>query len=132
MDNDLASAEIALRAIQLLGRWTRFAKGFHPFQPGCSCCADFGMSSLDDLELSLVCYLSERHLGDEGVARALREGAGYKPGEAGSVVRLLQAIGRRSAIGPVNAQAALLDTIAAALDVAEASGRDTVGQADPA
>ncbi len=128
----MTTTEHALRALQLLGRWTRFAKGFHPFQAGCSCCADFGMSTVDDLELSLVCHLAELHRGDAGVAQALREGAGYDPGVAGSVVKLLQAIGRRNAIGPLEAQAKLLDSIAAALDLAEGSRDDAVGQADSA
>lgn len=132
METAAATAEIALRSIQLLGRWTRFAKGFHPFQGGCSCCADFGMSTLDDLELSLVCWLAERHLASDAVAYVLREGAGYDPGVAGSVVKLLQAIGRRTPLGPLDAQIALLDSIGEALDIAEASRGDAVGKTDRA
>lgn len=117
-------AALAVRAMQLLGRWNRFVRGFHPFQAGCACCADFGPQSVDDLELSLLCYLSERHPGNEAVAAALRDGAGYKQGAEGSLIRLLQTIGRRALVAPAQAQQLLLDGISGALDMAEENRSD--------
>ncbi|MFM9884453.1 MAG: hypothetical protein ACKVQT_15610 [Burkholderiales bacterium] len=114
-----ASTAIPLKALDLLGRWNRFVKGYKPYEPSCSCCMGMGIQSVDDLDLSLLCYLGEKYTGDLVMGDILRMGAGYEMGQAGSVVRLLQAFAKRSIEAPETAQRTMLDDIQSALDTAE-------------
>jgi hypothetical protein len=123
------STAIPLKALELLGRWNRFVKGFKPYEPSCSCCVGMGIESADDLDVSLLSYLSEKYIGDLVMGDILRTGAGYEMGRAGSVVRLLQAFAKRSLEAPETAQQTILEDIRVALDTAE--GIDA-GTASPA
>ena len=80
MSTDTASTAIPLKALELLGRWNRFVKG-------------------------------------------------YEMGQAGSVVRLLQAFAKRSIEASEAAQRTMLDDIQTALDTAE--GVDAAETAAP-
>ncbi len=119
MTQDAASTAIPLKAIELLGRWNRFVKGFKPYEPSCSCCVGMGIESADDLDLSLLCYLGEKYTGDLVMGDILRMGAGYEMGRGGSVVRLLQAFAKRTIDAPSTAQQTVLDDIQVALNTAE-------------
>jgi hypothetical protein len=121
MDMQTNAAALPLRAVQLLGRWNRYTQAFTPFRGGCSCCVNAGIQSVQELEASLICHLSDKRTGDATIAAALREGAGYEPGKDGSVVTLLQAIARRTMTASADTLGILLDDIEAALDNAEAS-----------
>lgn len=105
----------------MLGRWNRFAQAFKPFEPTCSCCIDLGVQSTQDLEMSLLYHLGDLYAGNEPFRQVLREGAGYEPGAAGSVVKLLQAMARSSLSAAPQTQNQLLDDIEAALSIAESN-----------
>ncbi|MFN0300246.1 MAG: hypothetical protein ACKVQU_07805 [Burkholderiales bacterium] len=122
MSTETASTAIPLKALDLLGRWNRFVKGYKPYESSCSCCMGMGIQSVDDLDLSLLCYLSEKYTGDLAMGDILRVGAGYEMGQAGSVVRLLQAFAKRTIEAPETAQRTMLDDIQIALDTAEGVG----------
>lgn len=49
-----------VKAIDLLGRWTRLAQGHVPFGAGCSCGANLTIR-IADLERDLLDYLGHRH-----------------------------------------------------------------------
>ncbi len=119
--SDAASSAVAVRALQMLGRWNRFAQAFRPFEPTCSCCIDLGVQSTQDLEMSLLYHLGDLYAGNEPFRHVLREGAGYEPGAAGSVVKLLQAMARSSLSAAPQTQNQLLDDIEAALSIAESN-----------
>lgn len=71
--------------------------------------------------MSLLYHLSDLYAGNEPFRQILREGAGFEPGGAGSVVKLLQAMARSNLSGAPAALNQLLDDIEAALAVAEAN-----------
>ncbi|MSQ19692.1 MAG: hypothetical protein EXR39_09070 [Betaproteobacteria bacterium] len=114
-----SSTAIPLQALELLGRWNRFVKGFKPYEPSCSCCVGMGIETADDLDVSLLSYLSEKYIGDLVMGDILRTGAGYEMARAGSVVRLLQAFAKRTLDAPESAQQTVLEDIRIALDTAE-------------
>lgn len=121
---------IPLQAIQLLGRWKRYCGDFKPFEPSCSCCMGLGIASVEALEVSLLAFVADKHVTDEAVRALLRDAAGYVPGEAGSVMKLLEALGRRATTAPLTAQQQVLATIDSALAYAEAEAetpRDHAG-----
>lgn len=113
------STAIPLKALDLLGRWNRFVKGFKPYEPSCSCCIGMGIETADDLDVSLLSYLGEKYTGDLVMGDILRTGAGYEMGRAGSVVKLLQAFAKRALDAPESAQETVLEDIRIALDTAE-------------
>ena len=59
-----------LRAIQLLGRWTRLAQGHLVLAAGCSCGAGLGSVPVTDFENDIVEYLRSRHGAALGRLRA--------------------------------------------------------------
>lgn len=71
--------------------------------------------------MSLLYHLGDLYAGNEPFRLILREGAGYEPGAAGSVVKLLQAMARSNVGGAPEAHHQLLDDIEAALGIAEAN-----------
>ncbi len=113
------STAIPLKALDLLGRWNRFVKGFKPYEPSCSCCIGMGIETADDLDVSLLSYLGEKYTGDLVMGDILRTGAGYEMGRAGSVAKLLQAFAKRALDAPESAQETVLEDIRIALDTAE-------------
>jgi hypothetical protein len=119
--SDSALPAVPVRALQVLGRWNRFAQAFKPFAPTCSCCIDLGVQSTQDLEMSLLYHLGDLYAGNEPFRQLLRAGAGYEPGAAGSVVKLLQAMARSSVSAAAQVQHQLLDDIEAALSIAESN-----------
>jgi len=121
MTTEVDPQALALKALQLLGRWKRFSQTLKPYEPPCACCPELAPQTPEDLEYSLVCHLSERHYGNETVRALLVEGAAYVQGTTGSVVQLLQNVARRSLVSPVDVQGMIVDDIEAALDVAEAN-----------
>lgn len=121
MSDAPAPTAVPVRALQVLGRWSRFAQAFKPFEPTCSCCIDPGVQSTQDLEMSLLYHLGDLYAGNEPFRQILREGAGYEPGAAGSVVKLLQTMARSNLSGTPQAHNQLLDDIEAALHIAEAN-----------
>ena len=78
-----------------------------------------GIETADDLDVSLLSYLSEKYIGDLVMGDILRTGAGYEMARAGSVVRLLQAFAKRTLDAPESAQQTVLEDIRIALDTAE-------------
>jgi len=67
-----------VKALQLLGRWTRLAQGHLPLGAGCSCGTPAVSVRLTDLERDVLDYLAARHASAQG---------------AGSIARLMHAIG---------------------------------------
>lgn len=65
-----------VRAVQLLGRWSRVAQGHLPFGAGCSCGAPAVNIRVADLERDLLEYLAGRHAAARGastIAELLRK-----------------------------------------------------------
>ena len=89
-----ASPSAALKAMQLLGRWTRVAQGHLGYGMSCACCTDVGSVAVQDMELQVLDYLhgKYRSAGVQSVCALLSERGGYRPGEAGSIADLLRAI----------------------------------------
>jgi hypothetical protein len=89
-----ASPAAPVRAMQLLGRWTRMAQGHIAFGGGCSCCGEFGNVQVKDMEQHILDYLETKYraAGVEAVPRLLAERAGYRSSESGSIAELLRAI----------------------------------------
>lgn len=84
-----------LRALQLLGRWTRIAaQGALAIGSGggCTCCNGIDYLPVSTLELELLDFLDGRHGGATPLGALLRDHAGYKPHEAGKLADLLKAI----------------------------------------
>lgn len=96
-----ASPAAPLRAMQLLGRWTRMAQGHIAFGGGCNCCGDFGNIQVKDMEQHILDYLETKYraAGVEAIPRLLIERAGYRSSESGSVAELLRAIAGQSDTG---------------------------------
>ncbi len=56
-----ASDSPKLRAVQLLGRWTRLAQGHISLGTGCSCGVGPGSIPVVDFEQDIIAYLSGKH-----------------------------------------------------------------------
>ncbi len=56
-----ASSRASLRAIQLLGRWTRLSQGHIALGAGCLCGASFGAMQPSDYDQQIVEFLLGRH-----------------------------------------------------------------------
>lgn len=78
-----------LRAIQLLGRWTRLAQGHVVLGAGCSCGAELASVPVTDFQNDILDYLRNRHgaalaqLRATGLADLLRAIANASPDAAG-------------------------------------------------
>jgi hypothetical protein len=129
MSTDPAATALALKALQLLGRWSRFTNAFKPTKSACSCCSGVGTPSIAAWELGLVSHLSKLHVVNDNVTQLLREEAGYEQGAAGSATNLLQALARRSLTAPIDAQWMLVNDIEATLDGLE--GASALPASDP-
>lgn len=94
-----AAQNAALEATQLLGKWAKLAQGHVVFGAGCSCGVGPGNLRLQDFEQQILDYLDAkcRAAGDAAVTELLRERAGYRSGESGSVVALLRSIAAQGA-----------------------------------
>ncbi len=58
-----ASSRASLRAMQLLGRWTRLSQGHIALGAGCLCGASFGAVQPSDYDQQIVEFLRGRHPG---------------------------------------------------------------------
>jgi hypothetical protein len=72
-----------LRALELLGRWTRLAQGHVFLGAGCSCGVGPGSVPVADFEQDILAYLRSRHGGSVGdrldlahLLRAIASGQG--------------------------------------------------------
>lgn len=83
-----------IKAMQLLGRWTRLAQGHIAFGMSCSCCTDLGSVQVQDMEQHVLDYLDGKYraAGVESVCRLLSERAGHREGQSGSIAELLRAL----------------------------------------
>lgn len=84
----------ALAAMQLLGKWTRLARGHVSFAMGCSCGAGFGGARVQDFEQDVLDYLHGKYGSGSAAAAFLRDRAGYVPGKAGNITELLRALAK--------------------------------------
>jgi len=91
-----AGQPAAIEATRLLGKWLRVAQGHVSFGMRCSCglATGKGNSQVKDFELQILDYLFGKHgsRAAEPALAMLRERAGYRTGEAGSITELLRAI----------------------------------------
>ncbi|MFH1044630.1 MAG: hypothetical protein V1796_06215 [Pseudomonadota bacterium] len=114
-----ASPSAALKAMQLLGRWTRVAQGHLAYGMSCSCCTDLGSVEVQDMEQHVLDYLDGKYrsAGVQSVCVLLSERAGYRPGEAGNIADLLRAIATQ-VDGPIKSedQLALLADLERSID----------------
>ena len=86
------------------------------FGAGCSCGVGAGSVRLQDFEQQILDYLHAKHgaAGSAAIVELLREHAGYRLGESGSVTALLRAIAtQRDGSGE---RLALLADLACSLD----------------
>ena len=104
----MSSEAPAVRAIRLVGKWTRAAQG-HVGLSGlpCSCGAGFVAVGVADFEQHLLDYLYDRHRADGDVA-ALFGAAGYREGASGSLTQLLRALAGGT-LAPQKAEVLLAD-----------------------
>lgn len=81
-------------AARLLDKWTRLAREHVAGGGGCSCGHAGIMLRLQDFEQDILDHLHAKYeaAGDEGVLRLLRNAAGHRAGETGSVSALLRAL----------------------------------------
>ncbi len=85
---------VALRAIQLLGKWTRAARGHVPLNGyACACSLGVGSISVLDFEQDLIDYLYGKH-GNALDIKSWFENAGYRESNpsGGTLSSLLQAL----------------------------------------
>lgn len=111
-------AAIPLRAMQLLGKWTRVAQGHLPMGMGCACAGGMEGVPASDLEVNILDYLHQKYGPTSMVAKLMQEHAGYQESTAGRLADLLKAI----AIQPLRAELAqgLLNDLATTIDSFEA------------
>ena len=105
----------AIEATRLLGKWTRAARGHVSLGARCSCgfAPSAGNVQLQDFEIQILDYLFARHGGSaaDPTLAALRERAGYRAGEAGSITELLRAIATEAPGDAVELRLALLSDL---------------------
>jgi len=106
----------AIEAVQLLGKWLRIAQGHVSFGMGCSCGMGLVKIQARDFELQILDYLYGKHGGAEAVLALLREHAGYRSGDAGSITALLRAIATGAPEGEAEPQLALLRDLERSID----------------
>jgi len=113
-----APQETALEATRLLGKWAKLSQGHMVFTAGCSCGVGPGNVRLEDFEQQILDYLDAKYraTGDAAVVDLLRERAGYRPGESGSVVALLRSIATQSAAGKSGGHCSLLADLRRSLE----------------
>lgn len=111
-------AAIPLRAMQLLGKWTRVAQGHLPMGMGCACAGGMEGVPASDLEVNILDYLNQKYGATSVVAKLMQDHAGYQENMAGRLADLLKAI----AVQPMVADMAqgLLDDLATTIDSFEA------------
>jgi hypothetical protein len=87
-----------IKAMSLLGRWSRMAQGHIAFGGGCNCCGEFGNLQVADMEQHILDYLDTKYRAAkvDGVAALLSQKAGYRSGASGSIPDLLKAIAGQS------------------------------------
>ena len=106
-----AAVPVPLRAMQLLGRWTRASQGHLLLGAGCMCVGGFGAVSVADLEVNVFDYLAGKYGSASAVVDLLRSVADYREGETGSLPKLLQAIARQASTLDTVTQGRLLDDL---------------------
>jgi hypothetical protein len=82
-----------VKAIELLGRWTRLAQGHLPLGGGCSCGAPAVSVRMADLERDVLDYLAARHPGaggKESIAGLLRAIAAFAAADSSAVLADLE------------------------------------------
>ncbi|MDH4191851.1 MAG: hypothetical protein OEW21_16815 [Betaproteobacteria bacterium] len=91
---------VAVEAMRLLGSWLRVAQGHVSFGARCSCgvATSTGGIAVREFELQILDYLFGKHADPaaEPVLAKLREHAGYRAGESGSITPLLHAIATKA------------------------------------
>jgi hypothetical protein len=99
-----------IKAMGLLGRWSRMALGHIAFGGGCNCCGEFGNLQVADMEQHILDYLDTKYraAGVDGVGQLLAERAGYRSGAAGSIPDLLKAVAAQADIPLTQEQQASL------------------------
>jgi hypothetical protein len=115
-----AAPNAAIEATRLLGKWLRVAQGHLPLGMRCSCGTAIGNGSIQaqDFELQILDYLFGKHGNPaaESLLAMLRERAGYRPGEAGSITQLLRAIATGAPEPEAELQLALLRDLDRSID----------------
>jgi hypothetical protein len=93
--------EVPERARRLLEKWQRLARSHIPLGGGCSCGGGgVGSLSLRELEQDVLDYLATKHAADHpDVGALLRDAAGYRQGETGSIAGLLSALAQAPPAG---------------------------------
>jgi hypothetical protein len=109
---------ISLRAMQLLGKWTRVAQGHLPMGLGCACAGGMEGVPASDLEVNILDYLHQKYGRGSVVATLMHQHAGYQESTAGRLSDLLKSI----AMQPLKTELAqgLLDDLATTIDSFEA------------
>jgi hypothetical protein len=116
---DAASAAVAVRALQLLGRWGRVARGHIALGAGCGC--GFGGMigvTVADFEPEVLDFLHERFARGEPAIADLFASIGFRDGAGGSIEALLGALARSGIASKVAAP--LLDQLETSIGSFEA------------
>jgi len=114
LDEEEQSA--AVEATRLLGKWMRIAQGHVAFGSGCSCGLGVASVRTQDFEQHILDFLHSRHGDDVAIAALMRDEAGYRESEAGSVAQLLRALVKRALPEKNGSKPALLVDLARSID----------------
>jgi hypothetical protein len=94
----------------LLDRWSRLAQGHIATGGGCSCGGGFGHLRMQDFEQDILDYLHGKYAAAGGEMQGLlRDKAGYRVGQSGSLPALLRALADPAAAAPAETAALLAD-----------------------
>lgn len=116
---DAAGAALAIRALHLLGRWGRVARGHVALGAGCGC--GFGGMigvTVGDFEPEVLDFLHDRFARDVPALAALFASIGFRDGAGGSLEALLGALARADV--PSKLLAPLLDQVETSIESFEA------------
>lgn len=89
--------DVPVQALQLLGRWTRVARGHIALASGCGCGFAGAMNfSAADLEPEVLDFLRNRFGADPAIAKVFAD-IGHHDGRTGRIADLLGALARPGA-----------------------------------
>lgn len=118
LNPDAAATNVAVQALQLLGRWQRVRNGHLALSAGCACSfgASVDLREFDDLILD---FLLNKFAADAALCEFVRLGAGALPGQSSSLTLLLRGIATVPATLPAARVQAVLQALEGSIESIE-------------